>query len=226
MKIGVLLSGSGVYDGSEVQEAVLTLLSIKEAGHEAVCFSVDKAQHHVINHLNGEEMDESRNMLTESARIARGDIKDISSIHPADIDMLVIPGGFGGAKSLTKWAFEGPEGEILPEVKLLLVNMVNVGKPIVALCVSPVIVAKAFENSDVKPFVTIGSDQAASSYDIGGFSDGIKSTGATIEMKLKDEVNIDMDNKIVSAPCYMMESDIVTLRNNIADALSAGIAMV
>src|SRR5690554_6513592 len=167
MKIGLLLSGCGVYDGAEIHESVSTLLAIAEAKHEAVC--IDKDQHHVINHLNGEEQNENRNMLVEAARIARGEITEISEITPADIDALVIPGGFGSAKNLTSWAFNGPDGTILPEVKLLLVNMINVGKPIVALCVSPVVVAKALEDSKVKPFMTIGSDQAESPYDINGF---------------------------------------------------------
>ena len=144
MKIGVLLSGCGVYDGAEIQEAVLTLLSIEEMGAEAVCISVNENQHHVVNHVTGEEMEESRNMLIESARIARGNITDILEIDPVDIDALVIPGGFGSAKNFTTWAFSGPDGTILPSVKLLLVNMVNIGKPIAALCVSPVVVSKAF----------------------------------------------------------------------------------
>ena len=151
MKIGVLLSGCGVYDGAEIQEAVLTLLAIEEIDAEAICISIDKEQYHVVNHLNGQEMDESRNMLIESARIARGNIQDINNIDPADIDALVIPGGFGSAKNFTKWAFSGPEGDILPEVKLLLVNMINIGKPIAALCVSPVVMAKALEGSSINP---------------------------------------------------------------------------
>src|SRR3989338_2129411 len=105
MKIGVLLSGCGVYDGAEIQEAVLTLLSIDEIGAEAVCISVNRNQHHVINHITGKEMDESRNMMLESARIARGKIREISEIDPVDIDALVIPGGFGSAKNFTSWAF-------------------------------------------------------------------------------------------------------------------------
>jgi len=145
-KIGVLLSGCGVYDGAEIQESIFTLLAIKELGAEYVCISVDKSQHHVINHLTGEEMNESRNMMIEAARIARGDVKNIVDIDPADIDALVIPGGFGSAKNFTSWAFNGPDSDILPEVKLLIVNMANVGKPICALCVSPVVVSKALEN--------------------------------------------------------------------------------
>ncbi|MGB1518403.1 MAG: isoprenoid biosynthesis glyoxalase ElbB, partial [Crocinitomicaceae bacterium] len=170
MKIGVLLSGCGVYDGAEIQEAVLTLLAIEEIDAEAICISIDKEQYHVVNHLNGQEMDESRNMLIESARIARGNIQDINNIDPADIDALVIPGGFGSAKNFTKWAFSGPEGDILPEVKLLLVNMINIGKPIAALCVSPVVMAKALEGSSINPNLTIGSKNDPSPYDIEEFS--------------------------------------------------------
>lgn len=221
MKIGVLLSGCGVYDGAEIQEAVLTLLAITEMGDEAVCIGIDKNQHHVINHLNGEEMNESRNMLVEAARIARGEITELSTLDPADIDALVIPGGFGSAKNFTSWAFDGPDSTILPEVKLLLVNLVNIGKPIAALCVSPVVVAKAFEDSSVEPFMTIGSDQEESPYDINGFSQGLVATGAKTTMKTKSEINIDRINKIVTAPCYMMETDLVTLRKNIQDALKA-----
>jgi len=226
MKIGVLLSGCGVYDGAEVHESVFALLAIAEAGHEAVCISIDKNQHHVVNHLNGEEQKETRNMMIESARIARGDVTEINAVSPADIDMLVIPGGFGSAKNFTSWAFYGPEGTILPEVKLLLVNMANVGKPIVALCVSPVVVAKAFEGSDVKTFMTIGSDKAESDYDINGFVEGLSKAGVATTMKLADEINVDRVNKVVTAPCYMMKSDLITLRNNIANAVNAGIELV
>ncbi|PKR81625.1 isoprenoid biosynthesis protein ElbB [Brumimicrobium salinarum] len=226
MKIGVLLSGNGVYDGAEIHESVFTLLAIAEAGHEPVCIGVDKDQHHVINHLNGEPQNETRNMMVEAARIARGEITEINDIAPADIDALVIPGGFGSAKNFTNWAFEGPEGTILPEVKLLLVNMINVGKPIIALCVSPVVVAKALEDSNIKTFMTIGSDQAASDYDIKGFVDGLTQTGVATTMKLANEINVDRVNKIVTAPCYMMKSDLITLRNNIANAINAGIELV
>lgn len=226
MKIGVLLSGCGVYDGAEIHESVLTLLAIAEAGHEAVCIGVDKNQHHVVNHLNGEEQNESRNMMVEAARIARGEITEISEITPASIDVLVIPGGFGSAKNFTSWAFDGPESSILPEVKLLLVNMLNIGKPIVALCVSPVVVAKAFQDSNVKTFMTIGSDEAESPYDIRGFVEGLSKTGVATTMKLANEINVDRINKVVTAPCYMMKSDLVTLRNNIANAINAGIELV
>ncbi len=221
MKIGVLLSGCGVYDGAEIHESVLTLLSIEEMGAEAVCISINKNQHHVINHTTGEEMNESRNMLIESARIARGNVKDISEIDPVDIDALVIPGGFGSAKNFTNWAFEGPDGTILPEVKLLIVNMINVGKPIAALCVSPVVMSKALEGSTVSAKMTIGTNQEGSPYDINGFSGGLEKTGAKTEMKSVREICIDQENKIVTAPCYMMDASILDIRKNVRSALEA-----
>lgn len=225
MKIGILLSGCGVYDGSEIQEAVLAMLAVKEAGHEYVCISVDAPQHHVINHLTGEEMAESRNMMVESARIARGDLKAIGTVHPADIDAVILPGGFGAAKNFTKWAFEGPDAEILPEVKLFLVNMTNVGKPICALCVSPVVVAKAMEGSSIHPQLTLGTSHEKSPYDIEAFHQGIEKTGAEFAEKGILELNIDKVNRIVSAPCYMLDTDILAVRNNIKAAVEATIAL-
>lgn len=225
MKFGVLLSGCGVYDGAEIHESVLAMLAIKEAGHDYQCISVNQNQHHVVNHTNGEEMEESRNMMVESARIARGEVVEIGEVAPADIDALVIPGGFGAAKNFSKWAFSGPEGEILPEVKLLLVNMLNVGKPICALCVSPVVLAKAFEDADIQVRMTLGSDQESSPYDIPGFSSGIESVGALAEMKTIREVAVDTDNRIVSAPCYMMDATIVDIRNNTKMAIEKTIEL-
>ncbi|MDH4474169.1 MAG: isoprenoid biosynthesis glyoxalase ElbB [Fluviicola sp.] len=221
MKIGILLSGCGVYDGAEIQEAVLSMLAVQEIGAEYICISVDAPQHHVINHTTGEEMPETRNMLVEAARIARGEIRNINTIAPADIDALIIPGGFGSAKNFTKWAFEGPDGAILPEVKLLLVNLVNVGKPIAALCVSPVVLAKAFEGSAIHANMTIGSDKEGSPYSITDFSAGLAKTGVEPVMKTVREIQIDTTNKIVTAPCYMMDATILDIRNNIRQAVEA-----
>ena len=226
MKIGILLSGCGVYDGAEIQEAVLTMLAIKEAGHDYVCISVNKNQHHVVNHTNGEEMKETRNMLVESARIARGEIKNINEVDGFVIDALVIPGGFGSAKNFTTWAFNGPDGEILPEVKLFLVNLINVGKPVCALCVSPVVLAKALEGSGIHANLTLGTDKDKSPYDIKSFNAGIKKTGATAEMKTIREITVDKKNRIVCAPCYMMDATIVEIRDNIKQAVEATIALI
>jgi enhancing lycopene biosynthesis protein 2 len=220
MNFGILLSGCGVYDGAEIQEAVLSMLAVSEAGDTYTCIGVDGDQFHVINHLTGEPMSESRNMLVEAARIARGAIVPIQDVQPADIDGLIIPGGFGSAKNFTKWAFEGPEGAIRPEVKLLLVNLVNIGKPIAALCVSPVVLAKALEGSKIHPSLTLGTTAEASPYDIEAFSQGLEKTGAEATYKSVREIQIDQANKIITAPCYMMEATISDVWNNIRQAVS------
>lgn len=219
MKIGVLLSGSGVYDGSEIHEAVFTLLAIAEQKGEAVCFAPNIVQHHVVNHIDGSEMDEQRNVLIESARIARGAIKDIMEISVDAFDALIIPGGFGAAKNLTKWAFSGPDGDINPAVKDIILNTVKAGKPIAGLCMGPTVIAKALEGSDFKPTLSVGTTKEPSPYEIDAISAGMEKTGATAEMKTIAEIAFDPALKIVSAPCYMMEADILQVRNNIKMAV-------
>lgn len=225
MKIGILLSGCGVYDGAEIQEAIFSLLAVEENQAEALFIGIDKNQHHVVNHLNGEEMKESRNMLVEAARIARGNVKSIADVEPSDLDALIIPGGFGSAKNFTSWAFEGPESTILPEVKLFLVNLFNIGKPIAALCVSPVVLAKALEGADVNYEMTIGSDAAESPYDIQGFSQGLEKCGASTSMKKVSEIQVDQKNRLITAPCYMMEASALEVRNNIKMAVDQLVQM-
>lgn len=219
MKYAVLLHGNGVYDGTEIHEAVCTLLSIAQAGHEYQCIAPDVQQHHVINHTNGDEMNETRNVFVESARIARGDILKVAEINAADYDGLVIPGGFGAAKNLTTWAFDGPESEILPQVKSLILGFVSSNKPIAALCMSPTTIAKALEGTDYHARLTVGSTEEPSPYEIGAISNGMKSIGVIAEMRTVREVAIDNGLKIVSAPCYMMEAGIVDVYQNTQQAI-------
>ncbi len=221
LRVGLLLSGCGVSDGAEIHESVLALLAIAEIGGEAVCIGVDQPQHHVTNHLTGEAVNETRNMLVEAARIARGNIKDVSTVRGDDIDALVIPGGFGSACNLTTWAFDGPDGEILPQVKRLLQELHSERKPIAGLCVSPVVIAKALQDTGVAPEMTLGTDEQPSPYDIAGFSSGLSVAGAKAVYRKRDEIAVDEVNKIVTAPCYMMETDLPTLRKNILDAVTA-----
>jgi enhancing lycopene biosynthesis protein 2 len=226
MKIGVLLSGCGVYDGAEIHETVLTLLALEEKGLESICIGIDKEQHHVVNHISGNEMNEKRNMLTEASRIARGNIININNLKIQDIDALIIPGGFGSAKNFTNWAFEGPDGSIIKEVKELILHLVHYKKPIIALCVSPVVVSKALEGSGIKANLTIGSNQEESPYDIDSFKNGLEKTGASVAQKTIREIHIDQKNKIISAPCYMMEASILDIRNNIKQAIDAMAEMI
>ena len=218
-KIGVLLSGSGVYDGTEIQEGVFTLLAIDQNGGEAVCFAPDVDQHHVVNHITGEEMDETRNVLTESARIARGNIQAASTITATDIDALVIPGGFGTAKNHTKWAFEGPDGAINEDVKRIIVELYDAKKPIVGLCMGPTTIAKALEGTDADAALTVGTTAEASPYEIDAISQGMEKTGATAVMKTVREIEVDEKNNIITAPCYMMEASITEVHNNIQQAI-------
>jgi enhancing lycopene biosynthesis protein 2 len=226
MKIGVLLSGCGVYDGAEIHESVLTLLAIEEAGAEAVCLSVNQNQHHVVNHLTGEEMPESRNMMIEAARIARGAVEDSSKYDLSQLDALVIPGGFGSAKNFSTWAFDGPNGTILPEIKSLIQQFTSNKKPIAALCVSPVVLALAMGDLALHPTMTLGSNLEKSPYDIKAFSAGMEQKGVQAEMKTIREVSVDEKLKIVSAPCYMMEASVLEIRTNISQAIQALIKLI
>jgi enhancing lycopene biosynthesis protein 2 len=226
MKIGVLLSGCGVYDGAEIQEAVFSLLAIQEAGAEAICLSLNANQHHVVNHLTGEVIPESRNMIVEAARIARGSVHEVSSYDSSQLDAVVIPGGFGSAKNFTTWAFDGPDGTILPEIQEFIKKCISDKKPIAALCVSPVVLALALKHSDVQPTMTLGTDKEKSPYDISAFSGGLTQTGVQAEMKTIREISVDQKLKIVSAPCYMMDATIVEIRNNIQQAVKALIELI
>jgi len=221
-RIGILLSGCGVYDGAEIQEAVLSMLAIEEMGWQTVCIAINEPQHHVVDHTTGNVVEtESRNMLVEAARIARGAIHDINEIDSNSLDAVVIPGGFGSAKNFTQWAFSGEKGSIHPKVQQLISDIHASKKTIVALCVSPIVVAKAFEGSTVKTQLTIGSTKEKSPYDIADFSTKMEQIGACTTMKTIREINIDTENKIITAPCYMMETNIVAVRNNIRQAIEA-----
>jgi len=214
MTVGVLLAGSGVFDGSEIHEATFTLLALEQNGFEYVCFSPDVDQSQVINHITGEEMDETRNVLIESARIARGNIQSINKVKLNLLDGLIIPGGFGPAKNITRWAFDGPSGEINEESKRVIVDMVAEGKPVAALCMSPTVIAKAFEGTGLQLSLTIGTPKEPSPYDIQEIADGIETVGGKVEMKSIREICIDEDNKIITAPCYMMDATIEEVYNN------------
>lgn len=224
MKVLILLSGCGVYDGTEIHESVLTLLELEKNGIEYYCTAPDKEQLHVINHTNGFVMNETRNVLIEAARIARGNVIALDKILENntlnEYDGLVIPGGFGAAKNLNLWAIDGPKGEIDKDVKNLILTFINSKKPILALCMGPTVVAKALEGSEISPKLTVGTNKESSPYDIEGISLGMNSIGANSEMKSIREICIDESNKIISAPCYMMEATMLEVAQNIELSIS------
>jgi enhancing lycopene biosynthesis protein 2 len=195
-KIAVILAGCGVYDGAEIQEAVLTLLAIDNAGATYSCFAPDILQHHVVNHVTGEEMAEKRNVLTESARIARGDIRDLSLFESGEFDGMVFPGGFGAAKNLCNWAFAGDDCIVNPQVERAVRQMYETGKPVGAMCIAPVILAALFHGKRL----TTGRDPASAGF--------IEHTGNEPVMTGHGEVVCDESGKLFSTPCYMLEASI------------------
>ena len=162
MKVGVLLSGSGVQDGSEIHESVLTALSLEKSRAEIVFMAPNIDQMHVMNHYTGQEMDEFRNVLVESARIARGNIKDLAEIRGEDLDALIIPGGLGVAKNLSDYAMSGSECSVNPDVYRLVVEMLISKKPIGAICISPAMMSKILSEQNLSANLTVGSDAATS----------------------------------------------------------------
>jgi enhancing lycopene biosynthesis protein 2 len=195
--IGVILSGCGYQDGAEIREAVLSLLYLDQYLPDAqvriLAPNID--QLHVINHLNGTETPEKRNLLQEAARIARGKIEDISKVNPSDFDGMVIPGGYGVAKNLSTFAFKGAEGEVLPVIKNFLVHVHENKKPMVGICIAPAMLALIL--GEKAPLLTIGSDEAT--------AEEIKKTGARHERTSPSQSIVDTKLKIVTTPAYMYD---------------------
>ena len=203
-KFAVVLSGCGVFDGAEIHEATLTMLAIKEEGADYQCFAPDIPQYHVINHLTGEEMNESRNVLIESARIARGDIKPLSEYKAADFDALIFPGGFGAAKNLSTVAFDGPNATVNPEVEAAIKSTLSLHKPIGALCISPAVVAKVIEGVEV----TIGNDP--------GTAEAIEKMGSKHVVTTHGQVVHDHKYNVFTTPCYMLDATILDIKEDAA----------
>lgn len=205
-KFAVVLSGSGVFDGAEIHEATLTLYAIAKNGSDYEIFAPDIPQHHVINHITGEEMDETRNVLIEAARIARGKIQPLSEFNSTDFDGLIFPGGFGAAKNLSSFAFDGPDCSVNDDVEIAIKKMAEAKKPIGALCISPVIMAKIFNNVRL----TIGQDKDT--------ANAIETMGANHQTTAHGEVVVDDNYKLVTTPCYMLDANIVQIGDG-ADAV-------
>ena len=213
-KIGVLLSGCGVYDGSEIHEAVITLLAIDKAGAEAVCMAPNIPQMHVINHLTGEPVEgETRNVLQEAARIARGEIKDLATVSANDIDALALPGGFGAAKNLCDFAVKGADCSVNAEVARLILEMVNASKPIAAVCIAPAILSKVLGADNLPHELTIGNDPDT--------AEALGKMGTThVECPTKEFI-VDKQNKIVSSPAYMTAGSVGEAAEGIEKTINA-----
>ena len=195
-KIGVVLSGSGHQDGSEIHEAVFTLLALSKTDVEVIIMAPDMDQFHVINHLNGkEETSESRNILVESARIARGNIVDVASVSGSQLDALIFPGGTGMAKNIFDYHMAGINCTVISDVQRLVVEILEAGKPLGAICIAPVMVAKILESLGRTGTVTGGCNIE--------INNDIKAMGInTIEVGA-EEIVIDEENKIITTPAYV-----------------------
>ncbi|HCS07481.1 MAG TPA: isoprenoid biosynthesis protein ElbB [Pseudomonas sp.] len=196
-KVAVILSGCGVYDGAEIHESVITLLRLDQRGAHAQCFAPDVAQMHVINHLTGEEMPESRNVLVESARIARGEVKDIREANVEDFDALIVPGGFGAAKNLSDFAVKGAECTVQPDVLALAEAFAEASKPVGLMCISPAMAAKIYGPGVI---CTIGNDADTATV--------VNKMGATHQECDVSDIVEDKARKLVSTPAYMLAQSI------------------
>ncbi len=213
-RVGVCLSGCGVYDGAEIHESVLTLLSLAKASATSVCFAPDIEQLHVVNHISCDPVEgESRNVLQESSRIARGDVQAASEMKAEDWDALIFPGGFGAAKNLCDFAINGPDCSVEPEVNRLILETHEAGKPVAFMCIAPAICAAAFRGSSIHPELTIGSDQ--------GTAKALEAMGAKHVVCPVSDIHIDEANNILSTPAYMLAENIGQAADGIEKLVSA-----
>ncbi|MFA5815350.1 MAG: isoprenoid biosynthesis glyoxalase ElbB [Bacteroidales bacterium] len=208
-KFAVILAGCGNRDGAEIHESVMTLYAIARTDSSYEVFAPDVNQYHVINHYTGQPTDETRNVLVESARIARGKIRPLSEFNAQNFDILMFAGGFGVAKNLCTYAFDGADCTVNLEVERAVISMHSSGKPIGALCISPVILAKVLGNVSI----TMGQDQSSIK--------NIKAMGAIHHTTHAREIVIDKDNKVVTSPCYMLDSSIVDIAEGAINTVKA-----
>ncbi len=195
-KIAVCLSGCGFLDGAEIHEAVLTLLAIDQAGAKAICCAPDTHQASVVDHLTKSPATGTRNVLAESARIARGEIVDVKKINAAEIDAIIFPGGFGAAKNLCSFATDGPNCSVNPDVERLVGDVLAARKPIGAICIAPALLARIVGKKDLHPKLTIGTDAST--------AEAINKMGAEHCNCPVTEMVVDEKYKIVSTPAYML----------------------
>lgn len=215
-RIGVVLSGCGVYDGAEIQEAVIALLAIDRLGAEALICALNAPQMHVVNHLTGQvEAGATRNVLVESARIARGKIRDLAQVKAEELDALMLPGGFGAAKNLCDFALKGKDCEVHPEVARLVREVHAQKKPVAAVCIAPAVLAKVLGAE--APSLTIGNDRETAS--------ALEAMGAQhVDCPVREMV-VDQERKIVSSPAYMLATRISEAADGIEKTVKALIEM-
>jgi enhancing lycopene biosynthesis protein 2 len=215
-KVGVILSGCGVFDGAEIHESVITMLALDRAGAEMVLCAPDVDQMHVVNHLTGEVAEgETRNVRVEAARIARGAIADVAEVDAGDLDALILPGGFGAAKNLCDFAVAGADCRVNPDVAALVRAVHSQGKPVAAVCIAPALLAKVL--GDEGPELTIGTDA--------GTAGALESMGATHVRCPVREFVVDRERKLVTSPAYMLATSISEAAEGIEKTVNALLEM-
>jgi len=193
-RVGVVLSGCGFKDGAEIHESVSALIALTKRGAVPVCLAPDTT-FDVIDHRTGQPTGERRNVLAESARIARGEIRDIATVKASELDALVLPGGFGAAKNLCDFASAGAKATPLPAVANLVREVHAAGKPIAAICIAPALLAACFRG-EPRATLTIGTDQ--------GTAGALEQMGATHQNCAVTEFVVDRQAKVVTTPAYML----------------------
>lgn len=197
-RVGVILSGCGVFDGSEIHEAVAVLHALDRHGAEVVCLAPEMELDEV-NHLTQKPTGKKRSVLMEAARIARGDVTPLAKVKGGDFDAIVLPGGFGAAKNLCDFASKGADCTAHPQVARVLQEAQAAGKPLGFACISPAVAARVF-GKDLGPNLTIGDDKAT--------ADGLEAMGATHQNCEGDGIVVDNRHRIVSTPAYMYDQRI------------------
>ncbi|CAL8263431.1 unnamed protein product [Lota lota] len=198
-RVAVLLSGCGVYDGTEIHEASATLVHLSRAGAKVKMFAPNTDQMHVVNHCEGKPAEGKRNVLQESARIARGDVTDLAKLDVKDFDALIIPGGFGVAKNLSDWAVKGKDYTIQPQVEKLIKAFRQAGKPLAMCCISPVLAAKALPGCEI----TVGQDKECEKWPYAQTAGVMNDMGCTHVNKNVGEAHVDVKNKLVTTSAFM-----------------------
>ncbi|KAM9324064.1 glutamine amidotransferase-like class 1 domain-containing protein 3, mitochondrial [Gastrophryne carolinensis] len=211
--VAVILSGCGVYDGSEIHEASAVLVHLSRAGVQSVIFAPDIEQMHVVDHVKGQPTEEKRNVLTESARIARGNIKELKELKVSECDALIIPGGFGVAKNLSSWAVQGKDCSVVKAVEEAIKAFHAAKKPIGLCCISPVLAAKLIPGCEV----TVGCDTECEKWPHAGTAGAIKQLGCTHVNKQVNETHVDVKNKLVTTCAFMSNSPLHEIFDGIGE---------
>lgn len=213
MRVAVVISGCGSLDGAEIFETVFTLLELDKNNVEAKIFAPNQKQHYVINHLTKKEVAEERNVLVESARIARGKIQPLNELQPKDFDALILPGGFGAATNLSDVAFKNENSTVIEDLKKIIIEFHKLSKPIGAICISPAVLAASLKDL-TKVKITLGDKNEL-----------ITKLGALEEVCAADDIVIDQENKLVTTPAFMLDAPLTQIHAGISKVVNKIIEM-